>query len=75
MNLKVGNRVKFRPSHQKDLELTGEVQEISEDHKTVDVLSEEHNGSAPRLYTVHESDCSSPLEDGPVDDPPGQASE
>lgn len=68
----VGDRIKFRPTHQKDLELTGEVKAVHGDH--VEVLSEAANGSVERLYVADLKDCSSPLGDGPVDDPPGQAS-
>lgn len=55
MSLKVGQRVRFRPTHQKELELTGKVQEINSD--SVVVESDAGNGSVSRVYAVHANDC------------------
>ncbi len=35
--LKVGQKVRFRPTHQPELELSGTISAISEDHDVVDV--------------------------------------
>ena len=51
----VGQLVKFRPTHQKDLELSGKVKAVQDD--LVDVLSDEANGSVSRVYSVHAKDC------------------
>lgn len=53
--LKVGQKVKFRPTHQKDIELAGTVAKVNKDG-TVDVQSTAGNGSVSRLYPAHLSD-------------------
>jgi hypothetical protein len=57
MALKKGQRVRFRPTHHKELELTGSVKRVYEDN-SVDVKSDAGNGSISRLYSAHASDCS-----------------
>jgi predicted transcriptional regulator len=39
-NLKVGQKVRFRPTHQPELELEGTIAGVSDDHDIVDVTAE-----------------------------------
>ena len=55
MALKVGQSIKFRPTHQKELELSGKVKAVRGD--LVDVLSDAANGSVSRVHSVHAKDC------------------
>jgi len=57
MKVKLGERVQFRPTHAKDLLLTGIVGRIHKDEKTVDISSEPGNGSISRIYSAHVDDC------------------
>lgn len=66
MDLQVGDRIKFRPTHAKDLELSGEVKAIDED--LLDVLSDESNGSVSRIYSVHVNDCTVIAEEAPAEE-------
>lgn len=61
---KVGDRIKFRPTHQKDLELTGKVKAVN--GKEAVVLSEAGNGSVSRVYHVHTDDCTPITEEKPA---------
>jgi hypothetical protein len=55
--LKVGQKVKFSPTHQKDITFTGTIVAIHEGAADcVDVKSEAGNGSVSRLYTAHAAD-------------------
>jgi hypothetical protein len=56
MALKKGQRVVFRPTHAKELQLKGKVVRVHEDGKMVDVVSEAANGSVSRVYTAHADD-------------------
>ncbi len=54
MALEIGQRVKFRTSHQKELELTGTIESVSGD--SVAVMADEANGSVSRVYVAHAAD-------------------
>ena len=62
--MQIGDRVKFRPTHQKELELTGTVRDIGTD--VVEIETDEANGSVSRLYVAHAADCSVLAEAGAV---------
>ena len=57
MIAKLGERVQFRPTHAKELLLTGVVLKLYQDSRTVDIESEPGNGSVSRIYSAHLDDC------------------
>ena len=50
-----GDRVRFRPTHHKELLLTGTIVG-GDDRNSVEIQSDEANGSVSRLYVAHEAD-------------------
>jgi transcription antitermination factor NusG len=57
-NLKVGQEVRFRPTHHKNLELTGTITEINDDHDVITVEAQP-DGKAievAREFQAHAAD-------------------
>lgn len=56
-NFKVGQRVEFRPTHQKDMKRTGWVADVSDYHNVLDVQLEPGSGEVTRVYQADAADC------------------